>query len=185
MKIPQIQIQTTKAKLGLKITDAVAELRQPKADLTIRQPRPEVSVQQTDAKLLLDTTQGRRDLGLYNPLEFSQKQTSRAKGILKQGISRRAQEGEQLMRIENGGRSPIPAIAKSNANPPPKAIGIKFVPSTQALNITYQEGSLDINVTPQKAQINAQVNKPQVNYNPWDVSGYMIQYPSISIDVKA
>ena len=43
-----------------------------------------------------------------------------------EGIARRAQEGQQLVQIENGGNA-IAEIAKQNGTPPPAQLGIRFV----------------------------------------------------------
>lgn len=182
MRIPQIQIQTTKAKLGLNIENPQQRIKQPTADLQIRQPAAEVSIRTTDGQLHIDSSQARRDLGLIGPLESSRNYAQKGKQAVLAGIARRAREGEQLASIENGGNA-IQALAASKATPQKKALGIKFVPSVGSVKTTYTPASVDINVQTNKAQIDATVNKPVHNYTPGKVSGYMLQYPSIEIDV--
>ncbi|AYC28943.1 DUF6470 family protein [Paenisporosarcina cavernae] len=182
MRIPRIQIQTTSAKLGLSIQDANVGIRQPKASLTISQPNAIIDINQQDAKLLLDTTQGRRDLGYYNPLEFSKNTSSKAKSLVLTGIARRANEGNQLMGIEKNSNA-IPLIASSKIAHRLKNLSLDFIPSINAVDIKYIAGNLDIKISPRSPQIDVQQNKPQFTYSPWDVSGYMIENPSIEIDV--
>ncbi|MEI4769593.1 DUF6470 family protein [Psychrobacillus sp. FJAT-51614] len=182
MRIPQIQIQTTKAQLGLNIEKPSQYIEQPKADLQIRQPAADVSIRTTDGQLQIDSSQARRDLGLTGPLEFSRNYAQKGRQAVLSGIARRAREGEQLASIENHGNA-IQAIAASKATPQKKALGIKFVPSIGSVKTTYTPASLDINVQTNKAQIDVTVNKPIHNYTPGKVSSYMLQYPSIEIDV--
>ncbi|MDF2065826.1 DUF6470 family protein [Bacillus sp. Cr_A10] len=182
MRIPQIQIQTTKGQLGLNIEKPSQHIEQPKADLQIRQPAAEVSIRTTDGQLHIDSSQARRDLGLIAPLEFSRNYAQKGRQAVLSGIARRAREGEQLASIENGGNA-IQAIAASKVIPQKKALGIKFVPSIGSVKTTYTPASIDINVQTNKAQISATVNKPIHNYTQGKVSGYMMQYPSIEIDV--
>ena len=182
MRIPQIQIRTTKAQLGLSISKPVQTIQQPNADLQIRQPNATVSMQTTDSILKIDSSQSRRDLGLISPLESGRKNAQKGKQGVIAGMARRAREGEQLMRIENKGQ-PIQSIASTKTSRPIKSLGIKFLPSINSVKIAYTPSKLDISVQTQSPQINATANKPIVEYTPGKVSAYMMQYPSIEIDV--
>lgn len=182
MRIPQIQIQTTKAQLGLNIQKPQQHIEQPKADLQIRQPEAEISIHTTRGQLHIDSSQARRDLGLVGPLEATRNYAQKGKQAVLAGIARRAREGEQLASIENGGNA-IQAIAASKATPHKKPLGIKFAPSINSVKTNYTPATVDINVQTNKPQIDAKINKPIHNYTPGKVSGYMLQYPSIEIDV--
>lgn len=182
MRIPQIQIQTTKAQLGINVSKPVQRIQQTQTDLHIRQPNAVVSMQTTDSTLRIDSSQARRDLGLFGPLESGRMNAQKGKQGVIAGIARRAQEGERMMRIENKGQ-PIQSIASTKVGRPMKSLGIKFVPSVNSVKISYTPSKLDINVQTHAPQINATVNKPINEYTPGKVSGYMMQYPSIEIDV--
>lgn len=182
MRIPQIQIQTTKAQLGINITKPVQRIQQSKVDLQIRQPNATMNMQTSESILRIDSSQARRDLGLIGPLESGRMNAQKGKQGVIEGIARRAQEGERMMRIENKGQ-PIQAIASSKVGRPMKSLGIKFVPSVNSVNISYTPSKVDINVQTHSPQINVSVNKPISEYTPGKVSNYMMQYPSIEIDV--
>lgn len=182
MRIPQIQIHTTKAQLGLNISKPVQRIQQPKADLQIRQQNATVTMQTSDSSLNIDSSQARRDIGLIGPLESGRKNAQKGKQGVLAGIARRAREGEQLMRIENKGQ-PIQSIASTKTGRPMKSLGIEFVPSIDSVKIAYTPSNLDISVQTHSPQISATINKPIHEYTPGKVSSYMIQYPSIEIDV--
>ncbi|MBK3494827.1 hypothetical protein JFL43_08130 [Viridibacillus sp. YIM B01967] len=183
MKLDQIQIHTTDAKMRLNIIDPVQVIKQPRAQQHIEQPAAILQMNSESAKLLVDSSQAYRDLGLYTNRESIQKFASdgRQKGL--EGIGRRASEGRQMMNIGKGKGSVIPSIAQNNANPAPKNIGIAWKPSVGSVKIKYVPEQLDINITPQDPKINVQIGKVVHDYTQGDVNGTMLQYPSIETTV--
>jgi hypothetical protein len=183
MNFPQIQIRTMKAILGFRIEKPVQRIEQPKADLHIEQPPATITIDSKSARLTIDQSKAWSDMGLIGPLASTKKLAQEGRQALLEGIARRAQEGDQLMKIENGANA-IAAIATGKGLRPYKQLGIKFIPSVNSVDITYQPGYLNINIDTSKPIIEAKVNKPIHEYTPGNVYGYMIQYPSIKIDVK-
>ena len=64
MNIPQLQIQTTPARLGLQIDKPIQQIEQPKAEQQIEQPAAILEISTTKPELSLDTTENRADLDL-------------------------------------------------------------------------------------------------------------------------
>jgi hypothetical protein len=182
MDFPQIQIRTIDAKLGLNIEDAKQLIRQPKATLHIEQPAAIIDINTTRGFMKIDSSQARRDVGLIGPLESAANYASEGRQKVMQGMARRASEGRQMMDIAHNPNA-IVSIAKKNTFPVPAKLGIDFIPSVGSVKLDYTPAKLDINVQTQKAKISAQVNKPIHEYTPGKVSGYMLQKPSIEIDV--
>ncbi|MCG7344354.1 DUF6470 family protein [Sporosarcina sp. ACRSL] len=183
MNIPQLQIQTTRGILGLQIDKPVQEIEQPKATIHQEQPAAILEMSTTSSQLSIDTTEARADIDLKSPLRRGDENAQYGMQTILEGIARRAQEGQQLMQIENGG-NPIADIAKQNTNPPPAPLGIRFVGNRTKIQMSFQPGTLNINATPQKPVFDVQVNKPIHTYTTGKVSGVMEQYPSIQIDWK-
>lgn len=182
MHFPQLQIRTTDAKLGLNIEKPVQTIRQPKATQHIEQPAAILDIETTRGFMKIDSSQARRDVGMIGPLESSAKYAQEGLKKVLQGMARRASEGRQMMDIAHNSNA-IAAIAKKNTFPVPAKLGIDFIPSVGSVKLDYTPAKLDINVQTQKAKISAQVNKPIHEYTPGKVSGYMLQNPSIEIDV--
>ncbi|MGE7622497.1 DUF6470 family protein [Viridibacillus sp. NPDC096237] len=183
MKLDQIQIRTTDAKVGLNIIDSVQLLKQPRAQQYIEQPAAILQINSEPAKLLIDSSQVYRDLGLYTNRESIQKFANEGKQKGLEGIGRRAREGRQMMDIGKRKGSIIPLISKNNANPSPKKIGITWKPSVGAVKIKYVPDQLDINITRQDPKIDVQIGKVVHDYTPGDVTGTMLQYPSVETTV--
>jgi len=182
LNIPQIQIQTTDAKLGLNIEKGQQTIRQPKATQHIEQPAAIVDIRTTDGVMRIDSSQARRDIGMIGPLESTANFAAAGRQKAMQGIARRVSEGNQMMDIARN-QNAIVSIAKHNTFPNKKALGIDFIPSIGSVKLDYTPASVDINVQTQQAKISAQINKPIHEYKQGQVSGYMLQKPSIEIDV--
>ncbi|GKV69403.1 hypothetical protein NCCP2716_19010 [Sporosarcina sp. NCCP-2716] len=183
MNIPQLQIQTTPGRLGLQTDKPVQQIEQPRATQDIEQPAAILEMSTTRPQLSLDTTENRADLDLKSALRRSSENARYGLQQVTEGTGRRAQEGHQLMQIENGGNA-IANIAKQVGDRSNSQIGIRFVGDRSKIHTDIISGSLTINATPQKPIINAQVNKPIYTYTPGKVTGTMEQYPSIQIDWK-
>jgi len=181
MRIPQIQIQTTKAELGLTIQQPQQQIKQQQADVQIEQPAAILSIHTIQGELHIDSTQARRDLGLVNFVEFARNDAQEGQQALMAGIARRAREGEMMMSIEKGGNA-IHSIIDSRTLPKQKMIGIKFIPSGDAVRTTYTPAKVDIQVQKNNPKIDVQINKPVHNYTPGNVKVDLIQNPSIQID---
>jgi len=183
MNIPQLQIQTTRGILGLQITKPTQEIEQPKATLSQQQPAAILEISTTRAQLSLDTTEVRADLDLKSTLRRSAENAQYGNQSVQGGIARRAEEGQQLARIENGGNA-IAEIAKQTITPSPAPLGIRFVSDRTKIQMSIQPGTTNINATPQKAVSDVQINKPIHHYTQGKVTGEMEQWNSIQIDVK-
>ncbi|CAM3281456.1 DUF6470 domain-containing protein [Filibacter tadaridae] len=183
MNIPQLQVTTTKAQLGFTTQQPTQQIEQPKATLDLQQPKAEMSINTTKSKLSIDTTEARADMDLKSAARRTSDVAQYAQSQVSNGIARRAQDGNDMMRIENGG-NPIVAFAERAFRQPYSSLNVKFVPSIGSVKVSFQSGSVDIRVEPQKVINNSHANKPIHNYTPGKVTTELIQKPSIQIDWK-
>jgi len=181
MNIPQIQIQTTRGQIGLTTQKPVQQIEQPKADLDIQQPKAKMSIRTTKSELSVDSVEMRKSLDLKSSSTRTAEVAQYSKQIAMEGLARRAQEGAELMKIENGG-NPLVEQAKRTGRQPYTSLGIKFIPQANSVKINFTPGSVDIQVEPQKVINNTKINKPIHNYTPGKVNVEMQQYPSLKID---
>ncbi|WP_418301583.1 DUF6470 family protein [Lysinibacillus fusiformis] len=185
MRLPQIQIRTTDAKMDLDISKPQQYIKQPKATQHIEQPAAILEIHTTRGALRIDSSQARRDLGLIGPLESSANYAQKGKQEALQGMARRAREGRQMMENsgKDQGRATIQNIAKQNHGPHRVQFNIKFVPSIGSVKIDYIPGTTDINIQRRDPKIDVKVNKPIHEYTPGKVTGTMVQTPSVQTDV--
>lgn len=181
MDMPKLQLESTQGKLGLNIQQPVQEIQQPQANLDLEQPAAILEISTTKPELSIDTTEARADLDMMSSIRRTAEVASYSRGQLLEGISRRAGEGDDLMRIENGS-NPIPVHAEQSGRQPYSGLGIKFVPSPGSVKISFQPGKANIEAQPQKVINNTKINKPIHNYTPGKVTMETLQYPSLKID---
>lgn len=183
LNIPQLQVTTTKALLGLTTQKSIQEIEQPSATLDIQQPKAEMTMQTTKSRLSIDTTQARADMDLKSAARRTEEVAQYARSEVSNGIARRAQDGREMMMIENGGNS-IKSFAERGLRQPYSGLSIKFIPSYGSVKVSFEPGSVDIRVEPQKVINNSKANKSIHTYTPGKVTTELLQNSSIQIDWK-
>ncbi|MBM7661591.1 hypothetical protein JOC85_002394 [Bacillus mesophilus] len=180
MQIPKIQIQSTRAQLGIRTHHAKVDIQQPKAEMNIQQPSADLNITSTPSKLTIDQTQAREDVDLKSIAKRIQEFAQQGKQDSLKGIARRATEGDQLMRVENKGNA-IARIAKQNSIKEHQ-FNIAWIPSHDSVKINYTPKKVNIQVEAKKPIIEVQPNKPILNYSPGKVEYMMESYPRLQID---
>lgn len=181
MHFPQIRMQSQLAQIQIQQTHGKQEIRQPKADLSIQQPQAQVSMKTTPSKLQIDQTQAWEDMNLMHIFRRNDKFGQEGMNAALEGAGRRAAEGTELVRIENGGNT-IASQAKRNGHTPMRPLGIKFIPSHFAVKTSYQPSEVQIDVQTNKPIIEATPSRPEHHYERGSVDISMKQYQSLEID---
>lgn len=183
MKLDQIQIHTTDAKVDLQITKPIQHIEQPRAQQHIEQPAATLEIHSEAAKLFVDSSQAYRELGLLTPKESIEQNAQEGQQKAMEGIARRVSEGNQMMDISINAGNAIQQIAASKAIPDSPQMAITWKPSVGAVKIQYQEGSLNINIQRHEPKIDVQIGKVVHDYTPGDVTTTLIQRPSVETTV--
>ncbi|WP_110112535.1 DUF6470 family protein [Bacillus sp. CGMCC 1.16541] len=183
MRLPQIRLESTSAKVNVQTVPAKMEQSQPAADLSIQQPQAEMTIERTPSQLSIDQTKAWEDMDLKHISRRVEEAVDQGHEDWLAGIARRAQEGEDLMRIEDGG-NPIPDHAKQNSESPTYDFNIGWIPSPGGVKIGYTPGKVDIRWKTNAPIIQSSINKPVLNYEPGKVNVSMAQYSSLKIDFE-
>jgi hypothetical protein len=181
MNIPQIRLESRFAKLGLETVNASLEIQQPKADLSIQQPKAELSIQTTPGKLTIDQTKAREDVDLKHISKRIAEAADQGHRDVLSGIARRIQQGDEQMRIENGGK-PLTAQAKKNSEREIKQFNIGFIPSHFSVKLDYQPSEVKIDVQRNAPIIESKINKPIMDYKAGEVKVELAERNQLKID---
>ncbi|MGP4078944.1 DUF6470 family protein [Pseudalkalibacillus sp. R45] len=181
MQIPQIRIQSQPALIGLETTKGVQQISQPRAEQSIQQSKADLKIKTTKGVLTIDQTQAWNDMDLKNVFVRTEEASKLGREDLLAGIARRAQEGDQLMRIENGG-NPIAEQARVNSVSEMKEWNIGWIPSAGSVKLDYQPAKVDFDVQVNKPIIETTSKKPAHTYQPGDIEVFLRQGNSLSID---
>lgn len=181
MKLPQIRTETTTAAIAIETKNAKANLQQPNAELDLQQPRAEMTIDRTPSKLTIDQTAAWESMDLKTIRKRIEEFADNGRKEWLEGIARRVQEGNDLMRIENGG-NPIAYHAEKNGTRPEKQFNIGFVPPLFSVKLNYEPTKLDIEWKVNKVINNTKTNKPILEYEPGEVHTSLRQKNSLNID---
>ena len=181
MELPQIRLESTYAKININTQPAQLEIEQPPADLSIQQPQADMELERTPANLTIDQTKAREDVDLKSIFKRTEEAAQWGREAVLEGTARRVREGEELMRIENGG-NPIAEQAKRHGFLPEHEFGMGWIPSEGSVKINYEPAKININFKVNKPIIESKINKPIINYTRGKVDIRMKQYQSLKID---
>ncbi|MGJ9457625.1 DUF6470 family protein [Oceanobacillus sp. CF4.6] len=180
VKLPQIRLQSQMAQIQIQTTEGKQQIYQPQAELTIQQPKAELSIRTTPGKLKIDQTQAWEDMNLMHISKRNQRFAQEGENALMQGIARRARQGNELMKIENGG-NPFVSQALQNGHESMKSLAIQFIPTHFSVKTSYQPAKVHIEVQTNKPVIDATVRKPEFSYQPGKVETNVKQQQNLEI----
>lgn len=181
MELAQIRLQSQNARIGIQTTKPVQEIQQPKADLSIEQPKAELTIQTIPGKLTINQTEAWADMDLKPISRRISEAADKGYQDSLEGIARRAQDGQELMKIEHGG-NPIAQIAKRNSEGPELQFNVGWIPSHFSVKTNYVPSEVDFEVKVNKPNINVGVNKPLHEYTSGKVNITLDQRQSLKVD---
>ncbi|KZE64239.1 hypothetical protein AWM68_14160 [Fictibacillus phosphorivorans] len=181
MNVPQLRLESTNAKIGLSIQQPIQEIQQAPADLQIKQPKADLEVKRTPSQLTIDQTEAWADMDLKHISRRIEEFAQQGYEDWLTGLARMSQEGDDLMRVENGG-NPIPDQAKVNSESPIYEFNIGFIPRANSVKINYQPSEVQLNWQTHKPEIDVKINRPIHQYTPGKVNVSMEQMPSLTIN---
>ncbi len=180
MKLPQIRLESQPALISHETIHAKQTIQQPKAELDIQQPPAEMTIHRTPSKLTIDQAAAREAVGLKSIQKQIEEFADNGRQDLLQGIARVAQQGDELMKIENGG-NPLTAQAKQNGEQPEKQFNIGFIPPMFSVKLHYEPTKIDIDWQINKVINNTKTNKPILDYEAGKVEVGLRQKESLDI----
>ncbi|MFB6468939.1 DUF6470 family protein [Cytobacillus sp. Hz8] len=180
MKLAQIRLQSTPMKIGLHIQQPKQSIEQPHAIQSIQQPQAKLEIETIPGRLNIDQTKAWEDMDLKPISKRVEEAAQYGYEDFLKGVARRAEEGAELMAIENKG-NPIADQAKRNSEKT-REFTIGWIPSYFSVKINYEPAKVNIKVEPQKPIIDAKIQRPIHNYEQGKVDVSVEQWNSLKID---
>jgi hypothetical protein len=181
MQIPQIRLQQTPAKIGIRTTEPVQEIEQKPADLLIKQTPATMTINRQPAQLEIDQEEAWNQLNLKMPGVFSADMAEFSKQEGLKAIAEISQKGDRLAAIKHKGDA-IVAIATEKVLPPPSEFNIAFIPSYGSVRIDYHPTELQIEWEQGGAEIDSTQHRPIHTYIPGKIEVYLRQMQQLQID---
>ncbi|MDE5414044.1 DUF6470 family protein [Alkalihalobacterium chitinilyticum] len=180
MNLPQLHISTNRAEIGIRSQKPAMRIQQPHADLKIDQNYIDIlRISKRASKLHIDQSQAFADANLKNSKQLLSDVVNRGEQKAMQYIAKVAQQGDQLMKIENGDGA-IQQIAKSNSQFKTYDFNVGMIPRPFSVKINYDPGETNIQVNRQDVQISVNRNEPRIDIPKWQSQAYLKQKNSIS-----
>jgi hypothetical protein len=174
-------MNSSMAKIEITSTPAQQSIEQPKAQLYLQQPKAEVKIQTTPGQFTIEQTLAWESMDIKHIFRRIEENAQKGYSDLLSGIARTATEGDELMRIENGG-SPIVNQAIKNSKIQSRDYNIGFVPPPFSVKINFAPGNLKIKAYPKQVINDPVVQKPQIDYREGEVSTKVKQFADLNIN---
>lgn len=180
MDMPQIQINQQFARIGIKIKTPYIKVKQGNSKIGINYPQDKIEINQQNAIVNIDSYPTRYDLNIKNIMDFRKDITQKSKQTVMQSIGRMAQNGDSLMKLENGG-NPVVEIIKRETFQPLRELGLKWISRPKfnvepaKLDVKYKQNSLVL--IPESSDTDIKLARGMVKIN-------MVQYNKLDIEIR-
>ena len=174
-----LRITTIPLEYQLKIQKARLEYSSSSASLEMHRSPGGFSMKSRPAKLNLDTYEAKNSVVPTTRRSISQ---IAAKGLqaAQQAAAQYAQEGQQLLKPEDGGEL-LGQIFRQRAQMPTGEFQLGFIPSAP-VNITYQEPNLALNYEMDRLKFDLKVAQGDFQFVPGSIEMAITQHPDVQIE---
>ncbi|PSL48573.1 hypothetical protein B0H94_104174 [Salsuginibacillus halophilus] len=183
--VPEVQITTTDARLGLDNQRPPMQMEQPSADIDIIHNHVDTVNISTEAmQLNIDQTEAFAAANLIAPLRSSQEFSAEAEMTAIEYVQKTARHGEQMKDSAHTGASAIPNMAHENWMGRPVEVDLGYMPDNMdQTQIDFQPGEVHFQIDSAMPEFNVETRDPIIEIPRWEVNTYMEQKPSIQFDV--
>ncbi len=182
--LPSLHIETNDAEIGLHSQRPPMQIKQEQAELRIKQKHVDIiEISKTASQLYIDQTEAFADANLKSPLRMANEFWQKTKGEVLNYLAKTVQEGDEMMRIENGGGA-IPRIAAQNSQITPSETTLAYMPrSMSQVKFSYVPSELTIKAPYDEPEITVTLRPPQIEIPTWQTNAYIKQKNRIHIEV--
>ncbi|MGF2617931.1 hypothetical protein FZC84_12880 [Rossellomorea vietnamensis] len=183
MNFPQIRLQSSPASISIQTTPGRMEIQQPPAELYIQQPKAILDIETITGKLTIDQTEAWADMNIKSVFRMAEENAQEGKQAALEATGSAAQDGDELMRIENGGGT-IASQAQRNGESPQYEFNIGWIPRHGSVKIQYAPATVNINARPQEVINNTRIQKPIIEHVSSQVDVSLKQHGTLDIDFE-
>jgi len=182
MRLPQIRMEQTHARLGLDIQKPVQELRQPRAVLNMKQEPAKLDIQQPKGQLTIDTSEAQANIDLRGPLRRTRDNADYGRRMWLEAIAKISSNGDRLAAIHKKGNSIADIAQEGSLIYEGKEILAAGSIVGDGVEIRYEAKKPIINVEVRGVTMDPHIQKAVHEYTPGKVSPYVDRWNSLKID---
>ena len=180
LNIPTVDITQVPNKIGMNIKSPKTNISKQESKLDVSQQPGDMQTNEDMVKVNVDNYPAHYDLGYKNYKDFSIENTQKGKQAFLSQTAKYARQGDQLMKIENGGK-PLVSQAKAENKPENKEITLGW---KRGPEINVKKGNLEINYNPNKPTVNFQKGSVRSELDWGKVSTFLRQKENFDIEVR-
>ncbi|MFC0559286.1 DUF6470 family protein [Halalkalibacter alkalisediminis] len=181
MQLTSLHIQQNDAKIGIRSSRPGPQIRQQGPDMQIRQNHHNlIEISTTASKMHIDQTEAFADANLKSPIRVASETAAKAMQQVSKFFAKTAQQGDQLMKIENGPGA-IARMAKINSEPARVQVNIGYMPkSPDRVKFHFEPAQVNIRARVKDTEITVNRRAPQIEMPKWQSDVYIRQKNQIS-----
>ncbi|GAE33031.1 DUF6470 family protein [Halalkalibacter akibai] len=181
MQLTSLHIHQNDAKIGLNSSRPGPQIKQQAPDMQIKQNHNNlIEISTTASQMFIDQTEAFADANLKHPLRVANEQAGKALQQVSKYVAKTAQQGDQMMKIENG-TGAFARIAKVNSEPAPVQVNIGYMPkSADRVKFDFQPAKVNIRAREYQTEIHVNRRDPQIHMPKWQTETYIRQKNQIS-----
>jgi hypothetical protein len=180
MRLPQIDIRQTPARLNISSKLGEYHITQKNASMDIKTTQAVIDIKTETPVVMADMTKTWDALNGGGTLSFMNRLYNQFGQFVQDAINRTVQEYNQIGDLTLD-TDPIPNIARQSLFRSPPKLQIYGEASVFNLSFNVKITPPDIRITPGKAEVSVIPNKPEINYQRGGVNISMAQYPVVHI----
>ncbi|OOE03589.1 hypothetical protein BO219_07155 [Anoxybacillus kestanbolensis] len=182
MKIPQLTMQATFPQLSITVERGYMHMRQQQAEMSIEQPKPQLEMKTTPPRLTIDQTEAWADMDLKHIFRRIEEAAQDGYASWLSYLETTAIQGDELMRIEQGG-DVLAMQAQANSERPPFDYNVGLIPRPFSVKVSFEPGHINMNWQTSNARIHIEPRLVQIDYKPNVVHIDLARHNNLRIDV--
>lgn len=182
MRLPQIQIDSTMAKLAVQIRDMKIEMERINPEVQIRQPQADIKIEKIDGQLQIDQSEAFADANLKHVTRMTEEYAAKGKNHVLKSIATAVQQGDQLMKIESSGKTAIPQLAKTNSESSHVDFTSGQMPKSK-VKIHYSPGDVKVEIKQNTPEFKVKTHDLNFKVDPGDVNIYLKQKAEVTFSI--
>ena len=180
----QLTVHTTPAILQTETSRPPMTIKHDPAAVTMTKSGTDyLSISSVAAKLFIDQSKAFEEVNLKKITQLTKEWANQGKAAVMDYTATKAQEGNQLAKIERG--ATIASLMKQKNRPDAPASNITFMPSSiDRVRIHVQPGKLQLTAPDTKLHVNVDANALEISIPKWESRTRLAQKHSISFSVQ-
>lgn len=182
VRIPQLTMQATFPQLSITVERGSMHMRQQQAEMLIEQPKPQLEMKTTPSRLTIDQTEAWAHMDLKHIFRRIEEAAQDGYASWLSYLETTAIQGDELMRIEQGG-DVLAMQAEANSERPPFDYNVGLIPRPFSVKVSFEPGHINMNWQTSNARIHIEPRPVQIDYKPNIVHIDLARHNNLRIDV--